>query len=80
MADKSRAEYYRKRRETRKQFMVLMDKLNRPQFHHKLQHLGKIRAEWLRYKVHDQLVKKQTTAHIRPPKTCERSPHQTARA
>lgn len=48
MADKSRAEYYRKRRETRKQFMVLLDKVKLDRFDQKLKSMGKTRAEWLR--------------------------------
>lgn len=58
MADKSRAEYYRKRRETRKQFMVLMDKDKLEQFDKKLKEMGKNRAEWLRETVDEFLGKK----------------------
>lgn len=57
MADKSRAEYYRKRRETRKQFMVLMDKEKLEAFDQKLKSIGKSRAEWLREKVEEELGK-----------------------
>lgn len=57
MADKSRAEYYRKRRETRKQFMVLMEKEKLERFDQKLKTLGKSRAEWLREKVDEELSK-----------------------
>lgn len=57
MADKSRAEYYRKRRETRKQFMVLMDKEKLDRFDQKLKEMGKTRAEWLREKVDEELGK-----------------------
>ena len=55
MADKSRAEYYRKRRETRRQFMVLMDKDELERFDSKLKEMGKSRAEWLREKVREVL-------------------------
>lgn len=57
MADKSRAEYYRKRRETRKQFMVLMEKDKLEEFDQKLKAMGKSRAEWLREKVDEELGK-----------------------
>ena len=57
MADKSRAEYYRKRRETRKQFMVLMDKEKLEHFDQTLKDMGKSRAEWLREKVDEELGK-----------------------
>lgn len=55
VADKSRAEYYRKRRETRRQFMVLMDKDELERFDSKLKEMGKSRAEWLREKVREVL-------------------------
>ena len=55
MADKSRAEYFRKRRETRKQFMVLMDKEKLERFHQNHKPMGKSRAEWLREKVDEEL-------------------------
>lgn len=57
MADKSRAEYYRKRRETRKQFMVLMEKEKLERFDQKLKSMGKSRAQWLREKVDEELSK-----------------------
>lgn len=57
MADKSRAEYYRKRRETRKQFMVLMDKEKLDRFDQKLKEMGKTRADWLRERVDEELGK-----------------------
>ena len=57
VADKSRAEYYRKRRETRKQFMVLMDKEKLEHFDQKLKDMGKSRADWLRVKVDEELGK-----------------------
>ena len=55
MAEKSRAEYYRKRRETRKQFMVLLDKELLDEFDKKVKSKGMTRAEWLREKIAEEL-------------------------
>lgn len=55
MAEKSRAEYYRKRRETRKQFMVLLDKELLERLDHKIRANGMSRAEWLRKKIAEEL-------------------------
>lgn len=55
VAEKSRAEYYRKRRESRKQFMVLLDKELLERFDRKIKAEGKTRAEWLREKIAEEL-------------------------
>lgn len=57
VAEKSRAEYFRKRRETRKQFMVLLDKELLDEFDKKVKSMGKTRAEWLREKIAEELGK-----------------------
>lgn len=55
MAEKSRAEYYRKRRETRRQFMVLLDKDKLERFDAKVKSMGMSRAEWLRQQIDEVL-------------------------
>jgi metal-responsive CopG/Arc/MetJ family transcriptional regulator len=55
VAEKSRAEYYRKRRETRKQFMVLLDKELLERLDRKIRANGMSRAEWLRKKIAEEL-------------------------
>lgn len=57
MADKSRADYFRKRRETRKQFAVLMDKALLDELDQKLKNEGRTRVEWLLEKVSEELGK-----------------------
>lgn len=57
MADKSRADYFRKRRETRKQFAVLMDKALLEELDQKLKNEGRTRVEWLLEKVFEELGK-----------------------
>lgn len=57
MAQQSRAEYFRKRRETRKQFAVLIEKKLLDELDQKLKDEGRTRADWLREKVNEELGK-----------------------
>lgn len=52
---KSRAEYFRKRRETRGQFMVMVDKELLEKFNNQLKQIGKTKTEWLREKIEGEL-------------------------
>jgi predicted HicB family RNase H-like nuclease len=55
MANKSRAEYFRKRRETKGQFMVLVDKPVLNKLDEVLRQRKLSRAEWLREKIEHEL-------------------------
>lgn len=57
VADKSRAEYFRQRRESKKSFSVLLDKEKAEQFEQKLEELNKTKAEWLNEKIDKELKK-----------------------
>ena len=49
MAEKSRADYFKKRRESRKAFNVLLEK--------KLDRINKTKSEWLNEKIDEELKK-----------------------
>lgn len=55
MANKSRAEYFRKRRETRKLFAVLLDRDTLSRFEQKLLSLDLTKADWLKSKINEEL-------------------------
>lgn len=55
MVDKSRAEYFRKRREKFKQFVVMVDKEQVAALDEKLQERGITRTEWLRQKIREEI-------------------------
>ena len=54
-SDKSRAEYFRKRREKLKQFGVMIDKDKYKRFTHKLKEKGITPTKWLNQKVDEEL-------------------------
>lgn len=58
MADKSRAEYYRKRRETIGQFSVPVDRQKLTDLTEKLNAEGKTKTQWLNEKIDEELRKK----------------------
>ncbi len=55
MPDKSRAEYFRKRRETRGQFMAMIDKETLERFNNWLRESGKTKTAWLTEKIREDL-------------------------
>ncbi len=57
MAGKSRAEYFRKRRETMKQFNVLLRREKVEALEKKLAMQSKTKAAWLEEKVDEELSK-----------------------
>lgn len=57
IAEKSRAEYFRERRESRKSFNVLLDKEKAEAFEKKLEELKKSKAQWLNEKIDEELNK-----------------------
>ena len=57
IADKSRADYFRQRRESRKSFNVLLEKTKAEKFEQKLKELKKTKAEWLNEKIDEELKK-----------------------
>lgn len=58
IADKSRAEYFRKRREKLKQFVVMVDKDKFQILDDKLKNQGKTKTEWLNIKIDEELSDK----------------------
>jgi hypothetical protein len=56
ITDKSRAEYFRKRREKLKQFMVMVDKEKFAKLDDKLKRQRKTKTEWLNAKIDEELV------------------------
>ena len=56
MPNKSRAEYFRERRKTRKQFIVMLEKDVLEEFDRKMKLHGTTRADWLREKIKDELT------------------------
>nr|DAG39615.1 MAG TPA: hypothetical protein [Bacteriophage sp.] len=58
MADKSRAEYFRKRRETQKMFAVMVDRETLERLDKKVASQGKTRSDWLREKISEELGEK----------------------
>ena len=57
MAGKSRAEYFRERRKTMKQFNVMLDREKIERLEMKLAGQGRTKAEWLHEKVDEELGK-----------------------
>lgn len=57
MVQKSRAEYFRKRRETRRHFSVLVDKEQIETLENKLQELGITKTQWFEEKLKETLSK-----------------------
>lgn len=55
IADNSRADYFKHRRETRKSFNVLLEKEKAEKFEQKLKELKKTKAEWLNEKIDEEL-------------------------
>ncbi len=57
MAGKSRAEYFRERRKTMKQFNVMLKREKVEALEAKLRILGRTKADWLNEKVDEELSK-----------------------
>ena len=57
IADNSRADYFRQRRENRKSFNVLLEKGKAEKFEQKLKELKKSKVEWLNEKIDEELKK-----------------------
>lgn len=57
MAEKSRADYFKKRRESRKSFSVLLDKEKAERFEEKLKIINKTKSNWLNEKIDEELNK-----------------------
>lgn len=55
MAEKSRADYFRERRESRKSFNVLLDREKAEKFELKLKEINKSKAQWLNEKIDEEL-------------------------
>ena len=55
MAEKSRADYFKKRRESRKSFSVLLDKEKAERFEEKLKIINKTKSNWLNEKIDEEL-------------------------
>lgn len=55
--NKSRADYFRKRRETTKQFNVAVDRNKMEQFEKKLEIVSKTKKTWLEEKIDEELKK-----------------------
>lgn len=58
MAEKSRADYFKKRRESRKSFSVLLDKEKAERLEEKLEIINKTKSQWLNEKIDEELEKK----------------------
>ena len=57
MAEKSRADYFKKRRESRKSFSVLLDKEKAEKFEERLEIINKTKSQWLYEKIDEELNK-----------------------
>lgn len=57
IADNSRADYFRQRRENRKSFSVLLEREKAEKFEQKLKELNKTKAEWLNERIDEELKK-----------------------
>ena len=55
IADNSRADYFRQRRESRKSFNVLLEREKAEKFEQKLKELRKTKAKWLNEKIDEEL-------------------------
>ena len=56
-ANKSRAEYFRERRKTMKQFTVMIKREKLERFEEELKRLGKTKVQWFEEKVDETLEK-----------------------
>lgn len=57
IADKSRAEYFKKRRENQKTFSVVMNREKMERFESKLQEQNRTKTDWLNEKIDEELGK-----------------------
>ena len=57
MAEKSRADYFRERRKTYKQFIVNLDRAVIDELDEKLKQQGLTRTQWLKQKISEELGK-----------------------
>lgn len=57
MAEKSRADYFKKRRESRKSFSVLLDKEKVERLEEKLKTINKTKSQWLNERIDEELNK-----------------------
>ena len=57
MAEKSRADYFKKRRESIKIFSVLLDKEKAEKFEERLEIINKTKSQWLNEKIDEELNK-----------------------
>lgn len=55
IADKSRADYFKKRRESQKTFSVVLDREKMERFEDKLQKENQTKTEWLNKKIDEEL-------------------------
>jgi hypothetical protein len=55
IADNSRADYFRQRRESRKSFNVLLEREKAEKFEQKLKELRQTKAKWLNEKIDEEL-------------------------
>ena len=62
IAENSRADYFRQRRENRKSFSVLLEKEKAEKFEQKLRELNKTKAEWLNEKIDEELKEQRFAA------------------
>ena len=58
IANKSRADYFKQRREERKNFSVLLDKPKADKFEKKLKDINKTKSQWLNEKIDEELIRK----------------------
>lgn len=59
MSPESRAEYFKKRRETRKHFSVLIDREKAEAIEKKLREEGKTKTAWVEEKIDEELGKQK---------------------
>ena len=57
IAEKSRADYFRERRGSRKSFNVLLDREKAEKFEARLKEMEKTKAQWLNEKIDEELKK-----------------------
>lgn len=55
IAEKSRAEYFKKRRESQKTFSVVLDREKMERFESKLNERGRTKTDWLNEKIDEEL-------------------------
>lgn len=55
IADNSRAEYFKKRRESKKTFSVVLERNKLERFEQKLQENNQTKTEWLNKKIDEEL-------------------------